>query len=247
MIVAMRSRRTSFVVAVCSASCAVAETEAIPPADLEPGTSSSTSSGTSGESGAESAATDTGSPDSTAGCECGEPPGDCWQGECEAGDCTWQPRLAGDPCTDDCAAGGFCDAGGTCICTEVQPDCEATCIAGANQTATCDDAGACTIACVAPWQDCDGDTSNGCEVPVGVAHTCSASGLVQSGGCWTAYCGNSASPEATNFGAYHCIDCVTCEEPGGGQCHWCNHGTGTWYDLEACACGAEYLGAVCAG
>jgi hypothetical protein len=55
-------------------------------------------------------------------------------------------------------------------------------------------------------------------------------------GCWTAYCGQSDAPEATNFGMYYCSDCPTCNVPQPGSCRWCNHDSGQWYPAEVCTC-----------
>lgn len=175
---------------------------------------------------------------------CNTPPGDCFEpsGTCDDGTCSYAPRLAGETCTTGCTAGGFCDAGGMCICVE---NCEASCTAGPNATAACNEMGQCIQTCTAPYDNCDGDWSNGCEVPVGVAHTCDANGLNPTGGCWTAYCGESTDPKASNFGTYHCIDCSTCAAPSAGQCHWCNHDTGNFFPTETCDCGADYLNLAC--
>ena len=123
------------------------------------------------------------------------------------------------------------------------PDCESYCIAGPHSTAMCDEAGECIVTCEPPWENCDGDVATGCEVPVGVAHQCDQDGLDPVEGCWTAYCGESESATA-NFGTYYCMDCVTCEEPTAGNCHWCDHDTGHWFPVAACACGGD-LGVVC--
>jgi hypothetical protein len=197
------------------------------------------------------------------GCEfgCNNPPGDCFSpdGACENEVCVYSPVLAGEPCTDDCVGGGFCDASGGCICTGgddsggmsdtggTNPDdCMMTCTAGPNANASCNAMGECIVTCTAPYEDCDGDPGNGCEIPVGVAHACDAGGINEAGGCWTAYCGaGPGGAGVTSFGSFHCVDCATCEQPSAGNCHWCNHTTGNWYPTEACSCGAQYLGAVC--
>lgn len=200
---------------------------------------------------------DTGS----ASCEfgCNEPPGDCYEpdGTCENDMCVYAPVLAGEPCNDDCTAGGFCDASGGCICasddmggdtgdTGGNPDdCMMTCTAGEHATAACNAMGECIVTCESPWEDCDGDPMNGCEVPVGVPHQCDAGGLNPNGGCWTAYCGSAQGADIADFGTYHCVDCPTCEQPSAGQCRWCNHDTGNWYPQDTCSCGGEFLDAVC--
>jgi hypothetical protein len=176
--------------------------------------------------------------------DCTTPPGDCFEddGVCEDGQCVAAPLLAGEVCNDGCDGGGFCDATGNCICVE---NCAATCTAGEHATAACDEQGMCVRTCEAPWDNCDGDWANGCEVPVGVAHQCDSNGLNPNGGCWTAYCGSAQGEGVHDFGTYHCVDCSTCGEPGGGQCHWCNHDTGNFFPQEACSCGAEFLNLAC--
>jgi hypothetical protein len=174
---------------------------------------------------------------------CESPPTDCQlaPGTCEDGLCNYPSALAGTPCTSGCASTGFCDAAGTCICAD---SCADTCVGGPNMTAACNDVGECVRTCTAPFDDCDGDPANGCEVPVGVAHQCDSNGLNPDGGCWTAYCGDMQAAGVVSFGTYHCVDCSTCGAIDGGQCHWCNHDSGTWFPAEACGCG-EYLDAVC--
>lgn len=126
------------------------------------------------------------------------------------------------------------------------PDCASICMPGPHATAAaCDETDTCVSTCEPPWQDCDGDPANGCEVPVGVPHQCDAEGLDPVEGCWTAWCGETMAEFAVNFGTYYCIDCVTCQEPTAGMCRWCNHDTGNWYMADACACSPEGLGAVC--
>jgi hypothetical protein len=213
--------------------------------------------GTADDDGADTPADDPAADDAPAGCEfgCNTPPGDCFDptGSCDASTCVYAPALAGEACADDCAAGGFCDASGNCICaggddtgdTGGNPDeCMMTCSSGDHSTASCDAQGQCIVTCESPWEDCDGDPANGCEVPVGMPHQCDAGGLNPTGGCWTAYCGQATGAGITDFGTYHCVDCPTCEEIGG-NCQWCNHTTGNFYPAEACSCGAQYLGAVC--
>lgn len=149
--------------------------------------------------------------------------GECMGGECPAGsaDCNGD---AGDGC--EVMLGTDSDCGG----------CGDACGAADNATGSCS-AGACQFACQAPYENCDGDWGNGCEVPVGVEHSCSAGGL-DPNGCWTAYCGNSADPNASNFGTYYCMDCATCRVPGAGQCQWCDHTNGVFYPVGQCACGS---------
>jgi hypothetical protein len=158
--------------------------------------------------------------------DCGT--GECVDGQCTGGDCpAGTADCNGNP-ADGCEVqlGTNSDCGG----------CGDACGGADHATGSCV-AGACQFQCQAPWENCDGDWGNGCEVPVGVEHQCSSSGL-DPNGCWTAYCGNSANPDATNFGSYFCMDCATCRVPGAGQCQWCNHTTGLFYPQEACACGS---------
>lgn len=174
---------------------------------------------------------------------CESPPSDCQlaPGSCEMGSCSYPFALAGTPCTGGCSSPGFCDAAGTCLCAE---SCADTCVDGPNMTAACNEVGECLRTCTAPFEDCDGEPTNGCEVPVGMPHQCDVNGLNAAGGCWTAYCGEAQAAGVFNFGTYHCVDCSTCGTTDGGQCHWCNHDSGTWFPAEACECG-EYLDAVC--
>jgi hypothetical protein len=170
---------------------------------------------------------------------CANPPSECHEptGTCEDSFCSYPPKLAGEICEEDCVGGGFCDASGNCICTSNA--CEATCTAGPNATATCDAEGECVRTCDAPWENCDGDWSNGCEVPVGITGVCDAGGLNLDGGCFTAYCGQSAAPDTHNFDTYYCVSCSTCNAPSAGMCRWCNRDTGNWYGAESCDCGGH--------
>lgn len=144
-------------------------------------------------------------------------------------------------CDDGCTSSTSAAAGDS---SSGEPDCESTCIAGPNATAACDTEGNCVLTCEAPFEDCDGDPTNGCEVPVGMTAQCSQDGL-DPDGCWTPYCGRSTAANATNFGTYHCVSCETCREPGADQCSWCDQATGTWFPTDTgCACG-DWLGDVC--
>jgi hypothetical protein len=174
---------------------------------------------------------------------CQSPPSDCHDsGTCEDGFCHYPTKLAGEVCHDGCVGGGFCDASGNCLCTS--NPCEAECTAGPNATAHCDESGECIRACESPFENCDGDWSNGCEVPVGVTGVCNLGGL-DDDGCWTAYCGSSDAPDAHDFGTYYCVSCSTCNTPSNGMCRWCNRETGSWYPAESCSCSAEHLDFAC--
>lgn len=174
---------------------------------------------------------------------CLDPPNPCYDspGNCINGLCDYAPSADAKPCDDgnECTTNDVCNGAGSCGGTPL--DCVAP---GPNATGgTCQN-GSCNYGCVDPYENCDGDWANGCEVPTGVAHVCDQSGI-NPDGCWTAYCGNSNSPKAHNFGAYFCMDCATCNEPSPGQNQWCNHTTGKFYPYEAGSCGS-YNDLVCA-
>lgn len=155
-------------------------------------------------------------------------------GTCVDGACTGMECLDGfEDCNGDMSDGCEVTLGSNSNCSA----CGDTC-AGADHADGACVSGSCQIQCQAPWEDCDGNAANGCEVPVGVPHQCDATGLNPTTGCWTAYCGNSASADATNFGSFHCIDCATCRSPGGGQCQWCDHDSGVFFPVAECACGS---------
>lgn len=145
-------------------------------------------------------------------------------------------------CEDLLCDGGFGDCNGVAAdgCeTPLDTDtdcggCGTTCDAGANAVGSCGSDG-CEFSCQGNFDNCDGDWSNGCEIPIG-ANECDATGL-NPNGCWTSHCGNSANPEAVNFGTWYCFECTTCHAPSGGMCQWCDHGSGTWYPADACFCG----------
>jgi hypothetical protein len=185
--------------------------------------------------------------DEPEGCDggCVDLPSDCHvaPGTCEEGSCRYTPKLAGEVCETGCEAGGFCDASGNCICTDRA--CDATCTAGPNATATCSPNGECIRSCESPWENCDGDWANGCEVPVGMPGVCDLDGLNLDDGCWTAYCGQSAGGDAYDFGTYYCVSCSTCNAPADGMCRWCNRETGRWYATESCSCSEEHLDLAC--
>jgi hypothetical protein len=105
------------------------------------------------------------------------------------------------------------------------------------------------LTCSAPWEDCDEDPSNGCEIPTETPNRCDADGLNATTGCWTAHCGNSANPDARNFGSWYCFECTTCNEPVAGTVTWCSHSTGRWFPQEAGSCvvdDVDYEDLVCA-
>lgn len=168
---------------------------------------------------------------------CDAPPDDCHAapGSCVDGTCVYPPAGAGTPCDDGdaCTTDDACDGAGACVGAELECT-RPNATGGACQGGTCQG-----FTCVAPWEDCDSDWDNGCEVPTGVPNQCDANGLNAEAGCWTAYCGSLNSPDAANFGAYYCMDCANCHEPSPGQWQWCNHATGNWYAPAAGMCGAS--------
>ena len=161
---------------------------------------------------------------------CDAPPGPCYAdpGACIAGECDYAPSPDGSDCDDgdECTEDDACNGAGSCVGVKIQ--CSAP-----NTTGGACQNGACTgFDCVAPYDNCDGDWANGCEVPTGVPNQCDSGGITPNGGCWTAYCGASDDADATNFGTYHCIDCANCHEPAQGQWQWCNHTSGNWYPQQ---------------
>ncbi|MCA9659889.1 MAG: hypothetical protein KC486_16210 [Myxococcales bacterium] len=210
--------------------------------------SASESGSSTGDTGGEtsSGATTEGTGGETTGdvCPpCDAPPSGCYGalGECVAGECVYTPKAAGEPCDDDdaCTKGESCDGAGVCGGGEVM-DC-----ARANATGTCTDGVCGGWTCSGSWENCDGDWGNGCEIPVGVANQCDIDGLNPDNGCWTAYCGSSDSPEATNFGTYFCVDCENCTTPEDGMVQWCSHQSGVWFPAAAGACNDTYKHQVC--
>jgi hypothetical protein len=125
-----------------------------------------------------------------------------------------------DGCEADLAQNGNC---GTC---------GKTCSAAAHATASCS-GGSCKLTCTSPYQDCDGNDSNGCEVPVGVANKCDKGGL--GGGCGTAYCGSSSRDGAVNFGKWTCVFCEQCHHYSDGW-SWCLFGSGETGNFSPARC-----------
>lgn len=150
--------------------------------------------------------------------------GACTGLECNAGFDDCNGDMMGDGC--ETPLGTDSDCGG----------CGDACVDGPNATGSCGE-GSCQYQCQSPYENCDGDWANGCEVPTGVPHVCDATGINEASGCWTAYCGNSGDASATNFGTFYCTDCSTCRSPAAGQCQWCDHVSGTFFPADACSCG----------
>ncbi len=182
--------------------------------------------------------------DDDCGGPCDTPPSDCYDaiGECSGSECLYYP-LGSDAACDDgdpCTEADVCDGDGGCAGAVIE------CATPPHASGgSCVD-GACTgFACEDPWENCDGDWGNGCEVPTGIANQCDVNGLNPDGGCWTAYCGSLNDPKAHNFGDFYCYDCSTCHQAGEGMVQWCNHDTGNWYPPEPNSCGM-WLDLVCA-
>ncbi len=174
---------------------------------------------------------------------CGPPANDCYadEGWCENGLCVYGPKFEGEPCDDGepCTDNDTCDGMGNCVAGEI-----IDCSPPANaQGGTCVNGGCQGFECVAPYENCDGDWDNGCEIPTGVANQCNDGGLTTEG-CGTAFCGSLDHENSTNFGSYYCLTCSNCHVVGGGQVQWCEHATGDWYPQDAGACGS-YEDLVC--
>jgi hypothetical protein len=216
------------------------------PTTTDPAASSSTAPPDTGDDTTTDAASTTVPVDTGDDCgPCDSPPGQCYAnpGSCINGACDYAPTPDGSDCDDgdECTGNDVCNGAGSCV-----PGPAAACSAPHTTGGTCQNGSCVGFQCVAPYENCDGDWENGCEVPVGVANQCDAGGLTPDGGCWTAYCGASNDADATNFGTYHCIDCATCHEPSQGQWQWCNHTSGNWYPPEAGGpCGVNNKDLVC--
>lgn len=174
------------------------------------------------------------------------PPNDCFLpvGTCVDDVCQYEPAASTVECddADECTLVDHCDGAGNCVGSEVipcdRPNAEGgTCVAG--------ECGGWT--CVEPYENCDMDWSNGCEIPTGVPNTCNANGLGDENVCGTAYCGIEIGPNAINFMEenYRCVTCSNCESPAEGMVAWCNQSTGGWFTPEAGDCPAFYEGATC--
>ncbi|HGG56433.1 MAG TPA: hypothetical protein ENK31_01415 [Nannocystis exedens] len=173
---------------------------------------------------------------------CDSPPNGCYDliGECSGSECLYYPLDNtsacddGDPCTDN----DVCDGEGGCQGSMISCSPPANASGGSCVNGTCQG-----FTCEAPWENCDGNWDNGCEVPTGVANQCDINGLNPEGGCWTAYCGNSNDPKGYNFGDYYCFACSTCQVAGD-LVQWCSPDTGNWYPPGMGSCGG-YLDLVC--
>jgi hypothetical protein len=201
----------------------------------------------------------------TPGDPCRETVGTCVDGDCEYPpkvlDCD-RPHATGGHCVAGACAGWTCDSGYANCNGSWDDGCEASlktsqncgscgtpCTAGTHATASCA-TGSCVRGCTAPWQNCDGDWANGCEIPVGRAISCDATGLKEPAsetGCGTPYCGTSASGSAHNFGTWYCIACSTCHHfTDGSGYSWCLQ-PGIQWSTDRCpsCCATADLDKVC--
>jgi hypothetical protein len=127
--------------------------------------------------------------------------------------------------------------------------CKNACAAAANGTAVCA-SGKCTLKCTAPYDDCDGNYENGCEIPVGQAHACNKAGLASFSGqtppCGTPYCGSAtASNAVVNFGSWYCTFCVHCHLFGEEGYAWCLFSDGANGNFSGDRCGGKSGKPVC--
>lgn len=166
-----------------------------------------------------------------------------------------------------CVAAGMCGAPLTCddgfadCNNDPQDGCEVqlgtldncggcgdACASGPNVASVGCNAGACEASCEAPFEDCDDDLSNGCEIPTGIPNQCDADGL-NPDGCWTAHCGSSSNADARNFGSWYCFECTNCQPTTPGMVHWCSHSSGLWFPDNEGECtvdAVDYTDLVCA-
>lgn len=106
------------------------------------------------------------------------------QGQCVAGMCVFDAKMAGAPCDDGdaCTEGDTCDGFGTCGGSEVM--CAVDNGAGSCVDGTCED-----LACDGGYADCNGDFMDGCEAQLGTQGHCEgcyddcAAGPHASGSC----------------------------------------------------------------
>jgi hypothetical protein len=166
-------------------------------------------------------------------------------GTCVGGNCVYAAKASGEPCTlaDKCIKDTACDGQGACTGTTI--DCKdsahhvqgGTCVGGVCQN----------LVCVDPWKDCDGDTSNGCEIPASVADRCNSTGIPTSGTpCGTAHCGDSGGTYNFPSKHFHCHICSHAHKFTSTTCSWClgpsSGGTGNYSSAK---CPISGTGACC--
>jgi hypothetical protein len=176
-------------------------------------------------------------------------------GTCVAGApaCT-RPHAHGGTCAQGACQGFACDLGfGNCNAdwadgceVDLTRDpvscgaCGATCPDGPHAASGCL-AGKCALQCEPPFQDCNADPADGCEIPVGLANHCSRAGLVPfdagvgaTPGCGTPYCG-PGGVGAQSFGTWHCVFCDHCEIFADGGA-WCLEEMGLFSKARCTSC-----------
>ena len=166
----------------------------------------------------------------------------CVQGECQGYTCDSGWDNCNNKCSDGCEVditSNKSHCGG----------CGKACNNAAHATAVCQNM-TCKLNCTAPWQDCNGNKSDGCEIPVGRANACNKSGLSTfssaaggTPGCGTPYCGAGSS--GTSFGSWHCRFCTHCQIfTDGGS--WCLTASGKFSpDRCATCCNPDSYPQVC--
>lgn len=196
-------------------------------------------------------------------CDDGDP---CTEGDvCNGmGGCLGEPIVCTvehgmGTCIDDgCGAPLECDAGWSDCDADPSNGCEAQlgtndhcggcnmpCTAGPHtESASCED-NACVVTCEDPWEDCNGDAADGCEIPTGIPNQCDADGLNPDNGCWTAHCGNSSNADAVNFDSWFCFECTNCRVVGETDCQWCSHSTGRGFPTNSCSCEDDPTDCLC--
>jgi hypothetical protein len=179
------------------------------------------------------------------GKKCDTPPNGCYEptGTCSAGTCTYAPRPADTPCTqeDKCITSTKCDGQGKCVgtaldCSKLPNVAEGTCVAGECQG----------IKCASGWGNCNtaqpGGWKDGCEIPINQANKCNKSGLQTpwNGACGTAHCGGTGG--SYNFATWHCHTCSHCHKYSNGYA-WClgpsNGGVGNFSSDRCPLSGAD--------
>jgi len=118
--------------------------------------------------------------------------------------------------------------------------CNTACAGGPHAKAVCT-GGACGLSCSPPYEDCNNDPADGCEIPVGQPNSCSRTGLTAfspaagaTPGCGTPHCGPGGTA-AQSFGSWHCSFCDHCQlfDDGGA---WCLETSGTFSPDRCTAC-----------
>ena len=142
---------------------------------------------------------------------CNAPPGVCYiaPGTCVEGRCEYEFKAQSTPCEDGdlCTLDDECDGQGSCLSGNVL-----TCDRDNAENGTCSEGLCRGWTCVEPFENCDDDWDNGCEIPTGVPNSCNYLGIQTDNACGTAYCGIEFGPNAVNFEEenYRCMTCSNC-------------------------------------